>query len=203
MTAQNPRRIPDRFIPEEIQGICIPQKVQNRRKFFIGMPEPEPQRQVWEELQVEAQISAGGRGSAEAFTGAAEGGRIGIDGLLQGAGRDCQPSVDMTAQGGHGDEGARGGAMGFCIAEVVENGQDLPVGIRRDPVAVFLAEDVAVNTADPVGKSAESQMEEVFVFFHRHDGLVIGQKPKTGGFCLKGVVVMFGDHRGLRKKGVP
>ena len=107
--------------------------------------------------------------------------------------------MDMAAQGGHGDEFPGGGPAGLRVAEVVEDGQHFAVGIGGEPGFPFPAENMPVGPADPVGQAAEGQIQKFVIHFGGHGGLVIGQKPKPGGFGLKGVVVSFWEQGNLRR----
>ena len=62
------------------------------------------------------------------------------------------------------------------------------------PVFPHSAEQMAAQTADPVIRAAEAQVQIFAVHGNRHGGLVVGQKPNTGLLGLDGVVVAFWEH---------
>ena len=100
----------------------------------------------------------------------------------------------MAPQEGHRHRLPGRGAAGLCVAEVVEDGQDLPVAVGAAPAVGGFAEDMAVGTGNAVFRAAEVQMEKFGILPNRHGCLVIGQKPQPGILGLDGVVVAFGDH---------
>ena len=144
-----------------MQGVFVPEKVEKWIEFLVRMPEPQPDGQIREEQKIETEVAALPGNAAQGAAGAAEAVGIGVDGALQCAGLLHQSPVDMTGQGGHGDEDPGGGAVGSGIAEVVEDGQHLPVGVGRKPDFVRFSENVPVDPGNAVITAAEGEVEEM------------------------------------------
>lgn len=146
--AQNTGCEPGGFIAQKLQRVGIPEQIQRGRKVLVAVPEPQANRQIFKQIQLEAKVAPFAFPSAQRKTRSAEIGWGAVDGALQRAGGGSQTGMDMSAQKGHGHGFPGGGAAGAGIAEVVVDGQHFAVGVGGQPAFAHPAEQMPVGAAD-------------------------------------------------------